>query len=145
MDSTALNAFLETAFPLADPVTRGLVTEARPGLVRLRMAAGERQLRPGALVSGPTQMALADVAAYALVLAHVGPVAMAVTSSLTLNFLRGCPAGFLYADASLLRLGRRLVTVEVRLHAEAESRLVAQGSLVYALPDAEARPPPERS
>jgi acyl-coenzyme A thioesterase PaaI-like protein len=83
-------------------------------------------------------MALADVAGYALTLGHVGPVAMAVTSSLSLHFLRACPPGRLHAEANLLRLGRRLVTSEVRLFVEDPARLVAQGTVVYALPATDA-------
>ncbi len=91
-------------------------------------------MRPGALISGPTQMALADTAAYALVLAHVGPVAMAVTNSLNIHFLRGCPPGPLFADAHLLKLGRRIVTVDVRIWTERPDRLVAQATVAYTLP-----------
>jgi acyl-coenzyme A thioesterase PaaI-like protein len=68
--------------------------------VLLKLPYASRQLRPGGVISGPTQMALADTAAYALVLAHIGEVAMAVTTSLTIHFLRGCKPG------DLLRRGR---------------------------------------
>jgi uncharacterized protein (TIGR00369 family) len=91
-------------------------------------------LRPGALVSGPNLMALADNAAYALVLAHVGEQLMAVTSQLTINFLRGARPGDLHAEAELLRLGRRNAVCDVRLWTEAPDRLAAQASVTYALP-----------
>ena len=133
LGAEALNAFLAEAFPLSGE-ERARVIEAEPGRVRMQMSPGDRALRPGALVSGPTQMALADTAAYALVLAHVGPVAMAVTSSLTIHFLRGCPPGPLFADAHLLRLGRRIVTIDVRLWTQSAARLVAQASVAYTLP-----------
>ena len=133
LDAEALNAFLAEAFPLSGE-ERARVSEAEPGRVRMQMNPGDRALRPGALVSGPTQMALADTAAYALVLGHVGPVAMAVTSSLTIHFLRGCPPGPLFADAHLLRLGRRIVTIDVRLWTQSAARLVAQASVAYTLP-----------
>src|SRR3546814_17189613 len=67
------------------------------------------------LISGPTQMGFADMAAYALVLAHIGPVAMAVTSALNYQFLRPCRPGPLFADASMLRLGKRLAVMDVRI------------------------------
>ncbi len=47
--------------------------------------------RPGGTVSGPSLFALADVAAYAAILAHIGPVALAVTTNLNINFLRSPP------------------------------------------------------
>jgi uncharacterized protein (TIGR00369 family) len=95
---------------------------------------GPKALRPGNLVSGPALMGVVDVAAYAVVLAHIGPVAMAVTNSLNINFLRGCRQDVVYADARLLKLGRRLATVDVRLWQDAEDRLVVQASGGYALP-----------
>jgi uncharacterized protein (TIGR00369 family) len=134
LDACALNTFLDQAFAGGDADSRGRVMEAEPGRVRVEILTSDRHLRPGGLVSGPTQMALADVAAYALVLAHVGPVAMAVTSSLNINFLRGCAPGRLIADAQLLRLGRRIVTTDVRLWTDHQERLVAQASVAYALP-----------
>jgi uncharacterized protein (TIGR00369 family) len=79
-------------------------------------------------------MALVDVAAYAVILAHIGPVAMAVTSSLNIHFLRGCKVAPVYADAHLLKLGRRIATVDVRLWQDDETRLVAQATTGYVVP-----------
>jgi uncharacterized protein (TIGR00369 family) len=79
-------------------------------------------------------MGLADVAAWAVVLAHVGPVAMAVTNSLSISFLRACQLDAVIADSRLLKLGRRLATVDVRLWQGDEQRLVAQATVGYALP-----------
>lgn len=134
LDATALNAFLDTAFPHARPETRGVVTLAEPSHVRIEATPGDRALRPGGLVSGPTQMALADVAAYALVLAHIGPQAMAVTSALNYAFLRPCLPGSLIADAQLLRLGRRLAVIDVRLWTKDPAAPVGQASVTYAIP-----------
>jgi uncharacterized protein (TIGR00369 family) len=134
MDSETLNDFLRAAFPGSEDDARGLVIALDPGRARMRIRPGERNLRPGALVSGPTLMALADVAAYAAVLAHVGPVAMAVTSTLNIHFLRGCPLGPVHADGVVLRLGRRIVTLDVRIWTDDPGRLVAQATVAYALP-----------
>lgn len=100
----------------------------------MRLDPGPDMIRPGGIVSGPTLMGLADVAAWAVVLAHVGPVAMAVTNSLSINFLRACQLDAVIADARLLKLGRRLATVDVRLWQGDEQRLVAQATVGYALP-----------
>ncbi len=134
LDAAALNAFLKEAFPHLAIGEGGPVIEAVPGRIRVEIRPDERALRPGALISGPTLMSLADTAAYALVLAHVGPVAMAVTSSLTIHFLRGCRPGPVFADAHLLRLGRRIVTTDVRIWTESAERLVAQATVAYTLP-----------
>ena len=79
-------------------------------------------------------MGLADRAAYAVILAHIGPVAMAVTSNLNFSFLRGVQFRRLYADARLLKLGRRLATVDVQLWQDDESNVVGQSTVTYALP-----------
>ncbi|MDB5711579.1 MAG: PaaI family thioesterase [Sphingomonas bacterium] len=79
-------------------------------------------------------MALVDVAAYAVVAAHHGPEAMAVTSSLSISFLRTCRFEPVFADAELLKLGRRLATVDVRVWQQEEARLIAQSTVGYSLP-----------
>ncbi len=102
--------------------------------VRMRLDPGPEMLRPGDVVSGPTLMGLADVAAYAVVLAHIGPVPMAVTNSLNIHFLRFCRREAVYADAGLLKLGRRLATIDVRLWQGSQGALVAQATVAYSLP-----------
>jgi uncharacterized protein (TIGR00369 family) len=79
-------------------------------------------------------MGLADTAAYALVLAHVGDQLMAVTSSLVMNFLRGAQPGDIHAEALMLRLGRRIAVCDVRLWTEHPERLAAQATVTYAIP-----------
>lgn len=91
-------------------------------------------MRPGGIVSGPTQMALADRAAYAVILAHIGPVAMAVTSNLNMSFLRAVEARSVRADAVLLKLGKRLATVDVRLWQDEENKVLGQATVTYAIP-----------
>ena len=68
-------------------------------------------------MSGPAQFALADIASYVAVLAHVGPVALAVITSANINFLRKPPPGDLLAtatseDSHHHALGRQLVRGE---------------------------------
>ena len=110
------------------------MVEAEPGRVLVRQAFASRTLRPGGLISGPAQMGVADVAAYALVLAHIGEVAMAVTSSLTIHFLRGAKPGDLYAEGTLLKLGRRIATVDVLIWSESRERAAAKATVAYAIP-----------
>lgn len=138
LDAEALNAFLLRAFPEADPSRMARVTAAVPGRVVLSQATSSRDLRPGGVISGPTLMSLADTAAYALVLAHVGEVAMAVTTSLNIHFLRPCKPGELIAEATLLRLGRRIATLDVLMWTEGRDRAAAKATVAYALPTGEA-------
>lgn len=133
MTAGELTAFFESAFP--GDVQRSFDFERfEPGFLRIRMTPDGTMLRPGGLVSGPTQMALADRAAYAVILAHIGPVAMAVTSNLNMSFLRGVQMEPVFADAALLKLGRRLATVDVRLWQGGEQNIVAQSTVTYAIP-----------
>jgi len=134
LDAAALNAFLSGAFPEVDPALMPKVAEVEPGRVLIRQAFATRALRPGGLISGPTQMGLADTAAYALVLAHIGEVAMAVTTSLTIHFLRGAKPGELFAEGTLLKLGRRIATVDVLIWSESRERAAAKATVAYAIP-----------
>ena len=133
LDAAQLNAFLAKAFPEAGPQLAQVV-EAEPERVLVRQTFSSRALRPGGLISGPTQMGLADMAAYALILAHIGEVAMAVTTSLTIHFLRAAKPGDLYAEAALLKLGRRIATVDVLIWSESRERAAAKATVAYAIP-----------
>ncbi len=134
LDADALNEFLKAAFPHSERGSRGYVVSAAPGHIQARMEPNDKALRPGGLISGPTQMGFADMAAYALVLAHIGPVAMAVTSALNYQFLRPCRPGALTADAHLLRLGKRLAVMDVRIWTDDPDKPVGQANVTYAIP-----------
>jgi uncharacterized protein (TIGR00369 family) len=129
-----VNAFLAASFAGSEERLNGPVVEVEPGRARLIRRADAISLRPGGVISGPTMMSLADVAVYALVLAHIGIVPMAVTTSLTMHFLRPAQPGDLVADALLLRLGRRIATAEVRLWTESADKIVAHATVAYAIP-----------
>lgn len=127
-------AFLDSAFPAETRPLLGEVASLTPGSLRMRLEPHPAMKRPGDIVSGPSIMALVDVAAYGVIAAHHGPEAMAVTNSLSISFLRACRFAPIFADAYLLKLGRRLATVDVRIWQETEDRLVAQSTVGYALP-----------
>ena len=131
-----LNAFLGRAFSVEDQDMFARVVEVRPGYARVTRRFHPATLRPGGVISGPTLMALADHAAYVQVLAHIGEVPMAVTTSLTMHFLRGAKPGELVAEAFLLRLGRRIATSEIRLWSESPDRIAAHATVAYAIPSA---------
>ncbi|WP_205651087.1 PaaI family thioesterase [Tsuneonella mangrovi] len=133
MTAEDLSAFFRQAFP-GDPQRNFEFEAFEPGFLRIKMVPDVTMLRPGDLVSGPTQMGLADRAAYAVILAHIGPVAMAVTSNLNMSFLRGVQKEPVFADAILLKLGRKLATVDVRLWQGSEQHIVAQATVTYAIP-----------
>lgn len=135
MDAVQLAAFFADAFPHSEGESHAADRfTIEPGFVRISLDPVEASLRPGRLVSGPTLMGLADRAAYAVILAHIGPVAMAVTSNLNYSFLRGAAFRRVYADAVLLKLGRRLATVDVRLWQDDPAYIVGQATVTYAIP-----------
>jgi uncharacterized protein (TIGR00369 family) len=105
------------------------------GTARVRQTVGDGHLRPGGTVSGPVLMATADSAMYAALLGAIGPVALAVTTSLHIDFLRTPPAGRdIVADARLLKLGKRLAVGEVTLYSADQSDPVARASVTYSIP-----------
>jgi uncharacterized protein (TIGR00369 family) len=126
-----LNALLASAFPAGGPKV-DLVREVTPGRVRLLREFDPAMLRPGGSISGPVLMSLADTAGYVIVMAHVGPELMAVTSSLTMNFLRAAKPGALHVDGELLSLGRRSAVCDVRIWTESPDRPAAQATVTYA-------------
>jgi uncharacterized protein (TIGR00369 family) len=130
-----LNAFFGDTFGGRDEELSAGVVELEPGRVRVVRPVSQVSLRPGNVISGPTMMSLADMAVYALVLGHIGIVPMAVTTSLTMHFLRPARPGDLTAEAHLLRLGRRIATAEVRLWSEGPERIAAHATVAYAIPD----------
>jgi len=134
LTAAEINAFLAGTFTDSQGDTTGSVVELEPGRVRLVRRADAVSVRPGGAIWGPSLMSLADVAVYALVLAHIGIVPMAVTTSLTMHFLRPARPGDLVADALLLRLGRRIATAEVRLWTEGPDRIAAHATVAYAIP-----------
>lgn len=134
LDADGVNALLRRAFPDAAPEGFPRVETVEPGRVAVISPYRAGVLRPGGVISGPTLMSLADTAAYALVLAHIGDQLMAVTSQLNMSFLRGAQPGDMHAEAEMLRLGRRLAICDVRIWTEAPDRLAAQANVTYAIP-----------
>ncbi|MFC5556975.1 PaaI family thioesterase [Methylobacterium iners] len=128
-------AFLEREFPQIHHGGRHYHLEA-VGLLtaRMRMDHHDRFLRPGGTVSGPAMMTLADLALYAAILANLGPVALAVTTNLSFNFLRRPGPNGLVGEARLLKLGRRLAVGEVLITALGSSDLVCHATGTYAIP-----------
>ncbi|MFA7584821.1 MAG: PaaI family thioesterase [Novosphingobium sp.] len=127
-------AFLDAAFPPETRPSLGEVDSLEPNRLRLRLDPLPAMRRPGNIVSGPTLMGLVDVATYGVIAAHHGAESMAVTNALSIVFLRPCRFEPIFADAHLLKLGRRLATVDVRVWQEREDRLVAQSTVGYAIP-----------
>jgi uncharacterized protein (TIGR00369 family) len=104
------------------------------GRATFRLPFRSGYLRPGGTIGGPMMMGLADVAMYAAVLSAANGAEEAVTSTLTMNFLRRPPPGDLIAEARLLRRGRRLAFGEVEIFRDGDPEMVAHATVTYALP-----------
>ena len=133
MDAEALVAFLARWFPGSEATF--LVEEVTPTGVAIRHPVHEGHGRPGGTVSGPTMMALADTVAWLATLSRIGPEALAVTSNLTIDFLRKPPLDAdLWGVGELVKLGRRLSVCEVRLLSGDHGEIVARATVTYAIP-----------
>jgi uncharacterized protein (TIGR00369 family) len=135
LSAAEMNAFLTQVFPQAAIGRAFKVEETRHGFARVRMCFAEHLLRPGGTISGPSIFALADIAMYAAVLASIGPVALAVTTNLNINFLRKPGQRDMLGEARLLKLGKRLAVGDIALHSDGELELAAHATATYSLPD----------
>lgn len=90
-------------------------------------------LRPGGLISGPIQFTAADLALWYLSFTIVGLQPMAVTSDLSISFLRPASGGDLMAKAHLLRAGKTRIAGRVDLWVRGDDRLVGHATGSYAV------------
>ena len=136
MSVAELEQFLHEVFPLAFRDGEISIESADGVSCLLRQRYSDRMLRPGGTVSGPTLMALADCAMYVVLLSAIGPVGLAVTTNLNINFLRkGQPGQDVLAAARLLKLGKRLAVGEVNLLSGASTDPIAHVTATYSIPN----------
>lgn len=133
MERNELTQFLREVFPQVNDLIWE-IEDLCDGAIRVRLKISDGHLRPGGTISGPTMFSLADIAAYMVILAHIGKVALAVTTSLNINFLAKPPLADLVADCKLIKLGKRLAICEVHISSAQDGRLVAQATATYSIP-----------
>jgi len=136
----------EFQLPTAEQVN-SMVTESFPGTGNMCAEIGtgfavatrvvdDTMLRPGGFVSGPTQFGLADAALWYMVFAAIGRVEpMAMTSELSIRYLRPAQGSVLWARATVESTGRRNVVGTIRVWCddrEHKPSAAAQGT--YAMP-----------
>ena len=133
MDAGALEVFLREEF--GQVAADFAVERVDAGGVVLRLKVAERHLRPGGTVSGPNIFALADVAMYLAILSRIGPVALAVTTNCSIDFMRKPAMGRdLLGEARILKLGRSLAVGDVLVFSEGAADPVARAGLTYSIP-----------
>jgi uncharacterized protein (TIGR00369 family) len=135
MSVAELEAFLVREFPQSFGSGDTRIESADGESCLLRQRFNDRMLRPGGTISGPTLMALADCAMYVVLLSAIGPVGLAVTTNLNINFLRkGAPGQDVLAAARILKLGKRLAVGEVNLLSGASPDPIAHVTATYSIP-----------
>lgn len=129
-----LQKILDAELPLVDIL--GLqVQDVRAGECVVRMAFKPDLIRPGGTIAGPATMALADLAMYVVVLSLIGPVELAVTTNLNINFLRKPGQADMIAKGRILKRGKRLAVVEVELYSDGmPDDMVAHVTGTYSIP-----------
>lgn len=133
MDADSLAVFMKDVFKqVADDFAIDHVGENE---LTTRLLVGDRHLRPGGTVSGPSIFALADVSAYLMTLARIGPKALAVTTNCSIDFMRKPAANVdLISKTRLLKLGKLLSVCDVLVYSDGMDDPVARASLTYAIP-----------
>src|ERR1700704_2847530 len=136
MSVAEVEQFLRVEFPQAFSLGDITIERADGASCLLRQRYSDQMLRPGGTVSGPTLMALADFAMYVVLLSAIGPVGLAVTTNLNINFLRkGQPGQDVLAAARLLKLGKRLAVGEVNLMSGTSPDPIAHVTSTYSIPN----------
>ena len=101
----------------------------------IRHHINHNDLRPGGTVSGPTLFGIADAALYVAILGELGIVALAVTTNMSINFLRKPSASSdIIAHCKLIKVGKTLVVGEVTIYSEGNDAPIAHAVGTYAIP-----------
>ena len=98
------------------------------------MEVSPASIRPGGYISGPTQFSIADLALWYGVFGAVGLEAMALTSELSIRFLRPATGTELNARADLQSVGSKSVVGSVVIWTTDLDKPTAVCQGTYALP-----------
>ena len=127
-----LQIFLNDVFPqVCDDF---IIEDLSKNEITVRLKVSEKHLRPGGTVSGPSMFGLADVCFYLVILSNVGPKALTVTTSCSIDFMRKPAPKDLIAKARLLKLGKSLAVGDVLLFSEGMEMPVAHANVTYSIP-----------
>ena len=129
-----LRAYLAEIFPEFWKDGDLRLEDIAPMSATVRLIHHPRHLRPGGTISGPAMFAVCDAALFVAILSEMGPVAHAVTTSASINFLRKPGPVDLIGQARLIKLGKRLAVGEVAIYSDGESEMVAHATGTYSIP-----------
>lgn len=128
-----MNAFFRENFK-GDRGTLPDISLAQPDHVIMEAPMGEQNIRPGGFISGPTQMALADHIAYAVIFTRLGITPMALTSNLNIDFLRPLKGEIITIEGKMIKLGRALAVIAVEIKAKGSEKLSSRATVTYVIP-----------
>ena len=129
-----VNAFVAEVYP-ASYADGTRCVELGEAMAVVRWPFDASTLRPGGYISGPRMFALADSALWFATFTVLGLEAMAVTSEVSIRFLRPAQNGDLLARANLNSISTRRLVGTVELWVDrAPDRLVAVAQGSYARP-----------
>ena len=126
-----LKAYFEKIF--FQKASRFEFLEIDDGHSLVKLSPRKEDLRPGDTVSGPVMFEIADCAFYAAVL-FKDPDPMSVTVNCSMNFFRRPNVSDLFARATILKFGQKLVVGEVTIYSGSLENSVAQVMMTYARP-----------
>ena len=135
LSASEVDALLAREFAHGGSAAGNVIEEAWHGGCRVRRTFNPRSLRPGGTISGPTMMGLTDFSMYVAILASIGPVPLAVTTNLNINFLRKPSQRDLIAEVKLIKLGKRLAVGEVLVRSDGDPEIAAHATGTYSIPD----------
>ncbi|MDO6963809.1 PaaI family thioesterase [Rhizobium alvei] len=130
-----INALLERDIPQIvgeEPIFR--VINVASGTCTLRFSPNESHLRHGGTISGPSMFALADLASYVTLLAHIGPRTEAVTANLNISFLHRPDPVPLDGIGRILKIGKQLSVMEVMIERVDNRQLIAHATSTFSVP-----------
>lgn len=133
MTPADLHRFLEEHFPQVAHLDLR-IEHLDDTTIRVRLPTHESHLRPGGTVSGPTLVWLVDLGFYLLIMGRLGPVAMAVTTNLNINFLRKPEPADLLGEGRLMKLGRSLAVGDFTIWSDGRKDPVAHATVTYSIP-----------
>ena len=139
LSASEVDALLAREFAHGGSAAGNVIEEVWHGGCRVRRTFNPRSLRPGGTISGPTMMGLTDFAMYVAILASIGPVTLAVTTNLNINFLRKPAQRDLIAEVKLIKLGKRLAVGDVAIYSDGEENMVAHATSTYSIPPPQGR------
>ena len=124
-----LKAYFEKVF--VQKSSRFEFLEINDGHSLVKLTPKKEDLRPGNTISGPVMFEIADCAFYAAVL-FKDPDPMSVTVNCSMNFFKRPSNSDLFARATVLKFGQKLVVGEVLIYSGTVENSVAQAMMTYA-------------